>query len=103
MSRFVYLPDEPMDNLIPWTPQKPKMLTKETMGNPFDRYNEYIQRRKDMGVTDFSCSHFNDGLWHFWGNPEMEEPCRISYIDGQWYLRKSCADVPPREEWWDNT
>lgn len=96
-ARWIEIDDEPMDSLVLWEPEKPKMLKREDMPKVFERYRAYIRKRTDAGI-DMDCKH-QYGMGHFWYNPEMEPPCRYTRVDGQWYLRKSCSHIPPIDEW----
>lgn len=93
--------DEPEDNLVEWSPRPRRCISRseyDAQGNFLEQYRRHVEERQAMGIQ-FDCKHSYGGLPHFWGNPEMESPCRIVKIDGQWYLRKSCAFLGPESEW----
>jgi hypothetical protein len=87
---FIEIDDEPLDELIAFTPEelRPKMIKK---GDPeFESVGERLLRRAMEDTT--RCPH-NWGFSHFWRNPKMLPPCQVTKIDGTWYRRKDCSYI----------
>jgi hypothetical protein len=89
-SSWYELEGESIDNLEPVSWRRP--------ARPDESVGKRLMR---LALEDMRpCDHnYGGGLGHWWGNPRMLSPCELTRIDGQWYRRKSCADVPPVEEW----
>lgn len=84
-------PDDP--NLEWMDIKKLKAEHRERMKDP-EKAVESIGQRLIRGATEAveSCDH-NWGWVHWWGNPLMLEPCKITKIDGKWYRRRTCAGI----------
>lgn len=89
---FIECEEETADdpNLVAFTPEelRPKMIKKgdvefETVG----------QRLLRSAVEAVDTCHHNWGMAHFWKNPKMLPPCKVTLIDKVWYRRLSCAHI----------